>query len=146
MPGAIWSFAEIDADRATEHPDLTKVCVAVDPPGGATECGIVVAGRARVDGTDHYYVLEDASGQLSPNAWGLRVIDRYHTHQASKVIAESNYGGDMARASSNTTTRTFPSNSCALPAAKRCVPPRCTICTNNTASTTLATFPSWSTR
>ena len=95
VPGAIWSFAEIDADRVTEHPDLTKVAVAVDPPGGATECGIVIAGRARIDGTDHFYVLEDASGQLSPNGWGLRVIDRYHQHQASKVIAESNYGGDM---------------------------------------------------
>ena len=67
----------------------------MDPPGGAPECGIVIAGRARIDGTDHSYVLEDASGQLTPTGWGRRVIDRYHTHQASKVIAESNYGGDM---------------------------------------------------
>jgi phage terminase large subunit-like protein len=40
-------------------------------------------------------VLEDASGQLSPNGWGRGVIDRYHQHVADKVIAESNYGGDM---------------------------------------------------
>jgi phage terminase large subunit-like protein len=95
VPGALWSFAEIDQDRVTEHPDLTKVAVAVDPPGGATECGVIIAGRARIDGQDHFYVLEDASGQLTPNGWGRRVIDRYHTHQASKVIAEANFGGDM---------------------------------------------------
>ena len=74
---------------------LPKVCVAVDPPGGATECGIVVAGRAHVDGQDHFYVLEDASDALTPNGWGRRVIDSYHLHSADKVIGEGNYGGDM---------------------------------------------------
>jgi hypothetical protein len=44
IPGALWKRTTIDATRVVAAPDLSRVVVGVDPPGGATECGIVTVG------------------------------------------------------------------------------------------------------
>jgi len=78
-----------------ECPELTRIVVGVDPPGGATECGIVVAGVAQVDGKLHGYVLDDVSLKASPGDWGKEVVTAYWRNQADRVIGEVNFGGDM---------------------------------------------------
>lgn len=96
VEGALWSLVRLDANRRSEHPDLYRVVVGVDPAGGhrkdSDETGIIVAG-AGVDG--HGYTLADASCKLSPEGWGRRVVNAFWRHQADCVVAEGNFGGEM---------------------------------------------------
>lgn len=95
-PGALWKRAEmIGTHRVLKAPEMHIVGVGVDPPGGATECGIVVAGAAKVAGRLHGYVLEDASLQAPPDAWARAAVTAYHRNRANSIIAETNFGGDM---------------------------------------------------
>lgn len=93
-PNALWTYDTIDTFRVTpvSVPDLKRIVVGVDPPGGATECGIVVAGLAR---NGHGYVLFDGSLQASPGVWGQTVVDLYNNWEADRVAGEANFGGDM---------------------------------------------------
>lgn len=90
-PGALWSRALIDNGRVAVHPDLTKVVIGVDPPGGATECGIVIVGSAN----DHYYVIDDRSLQATPDKWAEAVLTGYTHNKADIIVGETNFGGDM---------------------------------------------------
>lgn len=90
-PDALWTMVTIEAGRVTAVPDLERVIVGVDPPGGIVECGIVVAGIAN----GHAYVLEDASLRASPEGWSEAVQRVYRDHRADRVVAEINFGGDM---------------------------------------------------
>ncbi len=92
VPGALWQRAMIDQYRVTANPDLVRVVVGVDPPGGATECGIVVVGDA---GDGHYYVLDDRSLQDSPDKWAEAVLTGYNRNRADAIVGEANFGGDM---------------------------------------------------
>jgi hypothetical protein len=93
VPGALWKQTRIDDLRRTEYPQLTRIVIGVDPPGGQiTECGIVGAGLG-ADG--HVYVLTDASLAGSPDTWSRAVIQTYDTWQADRVLGEKNFGGDM---------------------------------------------------
>lgn len=98
--GALWSEDMISNYRvAAAPPDLDRIVVAVDPAvtGNATsdETGIVIAGRKRVRGTVHYYVLDDKSLRASPDGWSKAVVGSYFSFQADRVVAEVNNGGDM---------------------------------------------------
>jgi phage terminase large subunit-like protein len=104
VEGALWSAELIDANRlATVVPEnlaLRRVVVAVDPPGGATEAGIVVAALGAGpcpcgSGNDHGYVLEDVSLAAPPSEWGAVAVSAYHRHQADRLVAERNFGADM---------------------------------------------------
>ena len=90
-PDALWKMATIEDNRVTVAPGLGRVVVGVDPPGGAVECGIVVAGMTN----GHAYVLEDASLRAAPEGWANAVRRVYEKHYADRVVAEANYGGDM---------------------------------------------------
>jgi predicted phage terminase large subunit-like protein len=98
--GALWDRAAIEAARVRAAPPLARVVVAVDPPAtsgaGADECGLVVAGVGE-DGIA--YVLEDASmGGLSPAGWAERAVRLYRAHEADRIVAEVNQGGEMVEA------------------------------------------------
>lgn len=105
IPGAMWKRADIEKSRLTRHqlnqfmPVLARIVVGVDPPGGATECGIVAAakGMCSCKGTPelHMAVLEDASLKDSPEAWASQVNRSYGQWKADRVIGEKNFGGDM---------------------------------------------------
>lgn len=100
VPGALWTRAVIDKHRLEKAPaDLVRVVVAVDPPGGTTEAGIVCAGKAlcRCKGTPemHAFVLEDVSLEGNPKAWGTAAVDLYEKREADRIVGEVNYGGDM---------------------------------------------------
>lgn len=98
VPGALWTRDMVPVGPA---PAMQRVVVAVDPSGtsgagdGADAIGIVVAGKG-IDG--RFYVLEDATCDLSPEGWGRRVVDRYRAFAADRIVAERNFGGDMVAA------------------------------------------------
>lgn len=95
---ALMSGEDFDRTRVTVAPDLVRIAVAVDPPGGATECGIVAGGKARIGNDWHGYTLEDATmaAGVKPEAWALAVLQCYYRHKADVIFVERNYGGDMA--------------------------------------------------
>lgn len=98
-PDALWNRNLIDQYRATSAPDLVRVVVGVDPPGGTrTECGIVVAGSGYIGRALHAFVLDDSSLAGSPGEWGKAVATAYHRTLADRILGESNYGGDMVEA------------------------------------------------
>lgn len=96
VEGALWKLSQIEGLRVrpTDLPPMKRVVVAVDPSGTAAgdECGIVVAGLGH-DGLG--YVLSDHSAQASPAEWAAIAVRAYHDHEADRVIAEANFGGDM---------------------------------------------------
>jgi phage terminase large subunit-like protein len=77
---------------------MARIVVAVDPAGGESavgdETGIVAAARG-YDG--HLYVLDDQSGSMGANDWGLTACRLALSLRADAIIVEKNYGGDMAR-------------------------------------------------
>lgn len=96
-PDALWSRELIDATRVRAAPELVRIVVAVDPPAtsgpNADECGIVVAG---VDSEGGAFVLDDRSmGGLTPLTWASRAAKAYRDHDADRIVAESNQGGEM---------------------------------------------------
>lgn len=96
-PDALWSRETIDNARVRAAPELVRIVVAVDPPATsgpqADECGIVVAGIAD-DG--RAYVLDDRSmGGLTPLTWASRAAKAFRDHEADRIVAESNQGGEM---------------------------------------------------
>lgn len=93
---ALWRRDWIEAARVREAPELVRVVVAVDPAvssgSSSAETGIVVAG---VDEDRHVYVLEDASGRMSPDRWARRAIGMLDKYGADRIVGESNNGGDL---------------------------------------------------
>jgi phage terminase large subunit-like protein len=97
--GALWSRALIEEcriRRGSEPERMTRIVVAIDPPGGSSrtnaECGIIVAGF----GSDrHCYVLADLSGRYTPEQWARRAVDAYRSYKADRIVAEQNFGGAM---------------------------------------------------
>ncbi|MDR3497755.1 MAG: terminase family protein [Parvibaculum sp.] len=99
-PDALWSRGVIDAGRLRAAPALARIVVAVDPPAtsgaNADECGIVVAG---VDAEGRGFVLDDRSmGGLTPLAWANRAAKAFRDHEADRIVAEVNQGGEMVAA------------------------------------------------
>ena len=99
MPGGLWPRGIIEATRTMTAPELSRVVVAIDPAASssehADETGIIVAGR---DAKGHGYVLADASGRHAPAEWARIAVAAYGAHQADRIVAEINNGGDMVEA------------------------------------------------
>jgi hypothetical protein len=101
--GALWTEELLAQNRVLGHegslPDWLRVVIAVDPSGTkgeedsrSDEVGIVVMAL----GTDsHAYVLEDLSGNYSPEQWSDIVSEAYIRTGADRVVAEVNYGGAL---------------------------------------------------
>ncbi len=99
-PDALWPRGLIEQCRATAHPPLERIVVAVDPPvtsGKRSDaCGIVVAGLGP-DGRAH--VIRDATvEQAAPTQWARAVVAAYHRAGADRVVAEVNQGGELVMA------------------------------------------------
>ena len=100
-PGALWNHAQIDKDRVSKVPEMSRVVVGVDPAVTSNEdsdlTGIVAAGRDKQN-PPHFYILEDASLIDTPMGWATRAVKSYKTNEADRVVAEVNNGGDMVEA------------------------------------------------
>ena len=109
-PGALWTLAMIDKTRvrtSAKQPDYQRIVIGVDPQGKQapdmrwlsdededSETGIVVCGEG-YDG--RCYVLEDLSGNFNPHQWGGESVAAYKRHNAHRIVAEGNHGGEMVR-------------------------------------------------
>lgn len=103
IEGALWSVEALDGVRWRDNlPEFDRIVVAVDPPATSSKrsdaCGIVVVG-AMLEGAPQDWkavVLEDASLEsATPGAWAEAAVDAYHRHDADRIVAESNMGGEM---------------------------------------------------
>jgi phage terminase large subunit-like protein len=98
VEGALWTRQGLEACRVSEHPDLSVVVVSVDPAATSTasadDTGIIVAGLG-VDGEG--YVLADRTCHLPPDGWGNRAVRAYRQHEADRIVAEVNNGGEMVQ-------------------------------------------------
>jgi phage terminase large subunit-like protein len=104
VPGALWNHELLDELRVKAPPadargkplPWKRVLVAVDPAvssgEAADETGIVVVAQGE---DEHAYLLADRSGRHAPIEWGRLVSELYHAHEADKVVAEANQGGDL---------------------------------------------------
>jgi phage terminase large subunit-like protein len=112
IEGALWKFKLIDDLRVKTHPELKRVVIGVDPAGSANkkadETGIIVVGIG-ID--EHMYVLKDSSFHGTPEQWAAEVVRLFDLHKADKIIAESNFGGDMVKSSKSKFIRAEPISS-----------------------------------
>ena len=96
VPGALWQRDVLEKTRVTKIPVMKRVVVALDPAVSsgeqANETGIIVAGLGE-DG--HGYVLDDVTLRGTPAQWARAAIATYYVHEADRMIAEVNNGGDM---------------------------------------------------
>lgn len=99
IEGALWTFAQIEKAKLSDDapiPEMQEIVVAVDPAvtanANSDETGILVCSK---DEHNHYYVIEDESGIMSPEQWARRAIDCYYEHQADRIVCEVNQGGDL---------------------------------------------------
>lgn len=108
VPGALWTRYVLETARVKTAPELVRVVVGIDPAVTSTdesnETGIVVCGMdAKGDG----YVLDDVSLRGTPSEWAKRAIRAYHLHEADRVIAEVNQGGEMVEQTIRTEDRSI---------------------------------------
>lgn len=93
---ALWRRSMIKRAAA---PDFTRIVVAIDPATsnetGSDETGIIAVGLG-VDGKA--YVLDDASGRYKPEEWARMAVALFRQHDADRIVAEKNQGGDMVEA------------------------------------------------
>ena len=98
VEGALWNLKLIDEARLTQNDEkeLTNIVVAIDPAvtnnANSDETGIVVVGK---DNNNQFYVLEDASGKMTPDEWARKSINLFYDWDADKIVAETNNGGDL---------------------------------------------------
>jgi phage terminase large subunit-like protein len=113
---ALWTYKIIDSNRCgpEDIPEEKRaaVVVALDPSGAAghddlsaDEIGIVVAARG-FDGD--CYILADLSCREAPAVWGRRAVTAFHEYRADCIVAESNFGGEMVRATIQAADRNVP--------------------------------------
>ena len=111
VEGALWTREVVSRTRirpTEEHPlpDFIRVVVGVDPPGSVeNECGIVSAGK---DAFGNIYVTLDYSAKGLPPEWAARVASCFAESRGDRVVAETNYGGDMVKATIEVVSPTIP--------------------------------------
>jgi len=109
VEGAYWNHDMIqyvdDAEMAklylAEFEQLERIVVSVDPSvtnkSTSDACGIVVCGKYK--NKDEYLVIEDLTKIAAPNEWRDIAILAYDNFKADLIVAETNQGGDMVKAS-----------------------------------------------
>lgn len=110
IDGALWPRNIIENARIREvTSDLIRIVIGVDPSGSSAgtgdDTGIIAVG---MDDKDHFYVLADWSLNGSPEKWASKAIACANEFQADRIIAESNYGGEMVRSVINSCGSNIP--------------------------------------
>lgn len=97
-PGALWTLTQLETLRVKRPPEFKRIIVAVDPTtsedGKNDEAGIIAVG---ISEQNVAYVLEDRSGQYSPEEWARVAVELYTDLEADCIVAESNQGGAMVK-------------------------------------------------
>ena len=111
-PNALWKRKQIDELRVTQHPDLARIVVAIDPAVTSNEdsadTGIIVAGIAPHMGALHGYILADITLKGTPDQWATAAVTGYYRNKADRIIGEVNNGGDMVEHTIRTVDKAIP--------------------------------------
>lgn len=98
---ALWSRETLDATRLKKIPEgvwMKRLVVAVDPAttskDTSAETGIILVG---LGSDNHVYILADASGRYTPEAWGRKAVQMWKDFECDSIVAETNQGGDMVK-------------------------------------------------
>lgn len=92
--GSLWKREQIKYKELPKNAPA-RIVIAVDPAGGGEdEIGIVAVAKY---GT-LYWVIADRTCKGTPAHWAAEVAALYNELQASAVVVERNYGGDMCKA------------------------------------------------
>lgn len=99
VPGALWTRELIESTRCRygDLPsDMVRFTVSVDPAASSSEAsnetGIMVVALGQ---NGHGFLFHDGSDVLSASAWARRSIALYHRWHATRLVGESNNGGDL---------------------------------------------------
>ncbi len=98
--GALWTQGLIDKSKVNWgfEGGYARIVVGIDPAvtsnKNSDETGIIVAARGK---NENFYILEDASGRMSPDQWASKAVELYHKHEADRIVAEVNNGGDLVQ-------------------------------------------------
>lgn len=97
VPGALWTYKMIDAQRIWQVPadvHLVRATTGVDPSVSAdgNEAGVITAARGS-DG--RYYVFHDGTIRGRPTVWAESAVKAYNFFKCDRIIAETNNGGQM---------------------------------------------------
>ena len=114
--GALWNKDLLEKCQRYDIEDtlefsktLSRIVVSVDPAITANKhsdlTGIIVAG---IDINGTAYILEDATGNFTPEGWATKAIELYNKYEADRIVAEKNQGGDMVRHTLKTVDETIP--------------------------------------
>lgn len=104
VEGALWTQEMLDKNRVSREqlPEMERITVNIDPSGcsgpedtRSDEIGLTVTGKGR---DKKGYLLEDASGHMSPEQWARAAGVLFDKWDADIIVGEKNYGGDMVRA------------------------------------------------
>ena len=94
IEGVLWSRAMLEQARTSVQPvSFKRIIVGLDPSGGGGSAQGIIVAAIGIDGL--FYVLEDASCELSPERWAGRVVTVFDRQKADKIVLERNYGGDL---------------------------------------------------
>lgn len=104
VEGALWRRSDIDRARLVKRPkQFEDVIVAIDPPttshSRSDACGIIAAGLIAAEGyAQKTVILADATARgITPTDWAARAVSVAREFGASRIVAESNQGGEMLR-------------------------------------------------
>jgi phage terminase large subunit-like protein len=102
--GTLWPGHLIAACQTDDLPQFDRIVVAVDPSvsagKGSDECGIIVAGAVTQGPPENWraWVLEDATvTSASPVQWAKAAVAAMERHNADRLVAEVNQGGDLVQ-------------------------------------------------
>ena len=108
-PGALWNKTNLDEYRVKSAPTLKRIVVGVDPAASsgedANDTGIIVVG---ISEDNVGYVLDDFTVNGPPHVWAKKVVMAFNLHQADRVVAEINNGGEMVEATLRTVASNLP--------------------------------------
>lgn len=111
-PGALWSFAIIEAARIQIAPQLDRIIVSVDPAAkskqSSDEMGIVTVGSVGHGRGTHCYVIEDRSRRCTPTAGATAAINAYIKYDAGLMLIEDNQGGEWLKTTINMVSDKMP--------------------------------------
>ena len=100
---SIQAFDKLITDKVL---NIVRGVVAIDPAVSTNpdsdETGIIVAVLCS---DNKVYILEDRSGQHSPNDWASIAVGLYKRYNASHIIIESNQGGNLLEQAIKTVDR-----------------------------------------
>jgi len=102
IQGALWNtemFKYTDLGDEELMDKCVSITLAIDPAISTTvnsdATGIVVAG---MDRDENFYVLEDVTGNFTPNQWREEVMRMYDKWGVDQIVAEINVGGNLVQA------------------------------------------------